>query len=301
MIRTVTGDIASIGGPMLVHEHLQIDLTAQKGADNVLGPNEEPRIVADLQAAMGLGLRGVCDLSAPGWGRDPVALARISRAAGLPVVCAAGFYWDPFPDFAATATVEQMRDLIIKELEVGVDDTGIRCGVIKVGTDKGEPDARAERLFRAAAAAATATGFAVITHISTLRQAYWQVDVLEKAGVDMGRVLISHMGMSSDIGPLVEIGARGVFLGVDKVSFPKGPKNPELAALVCAALDKGLAGQIILSSDVARRTMLTGAGAPSYSAVFADFLPLLRERGVTQTQIDTMMVDNPARLLNRVG
>ena len=301
MIRTVTGDIAGVEGAILAHEHLQIDLTAQKGANNILGPAEEPQIVADLKSAMGQGLRAICDLSAPGWGRNLVALKRISESAGLPIIAAAGFCWDPFPDFAATASVEAMRDLILRELEEGVDGTGLRCGIIKVGTDKGEPDERAERLFRAAAAAAMASGFSVITHTSTLGQAAWQVNVLERAGMDMGRVLISHMGAASDVGPLVEIGARGVFLGVDKVSFPKGPRNPELADLVCAALERGLEHQIILSSDVARRTMLSAAGAPSYSAVFVDFLPMLRARGASEARIRTMLESNPARLLSRAG
>ena len=301
MIRTVTGDIAQISGPILAHEHLQIDLTAQKGTNNILGPAEETQIVADLAAARERGLAAICDLSAPGWGRDLVALKRISLAAGLPVIAAAGFYWDPFPDFAATASVEEMRDLLIAEVEVGVDGTDLRCGLIKIGTDKGEPDERAERLFRAAAAAAMATGFPIITHTSKLAQAYWQVDVLERAGMDMGRVLISHMGAASEVTPLEEIGARGCFLGIDKVSFPKGPKNPELADLVCAALDKGLADKLIFSSDVARRTMLSAAGAPSYSAVFNEFLPMLRERGVPQKVLDGIMQVNPARLLTRAA
>jgi phosphotriesterase-related protein len=146
-----------------------------------------------------------------------------------------------------------------------------------------------------------ATGFPIITHTSKLAQASWQVDVLERAGMDMSRVLISHMGAASDVQPLVEIGARGVFLGVDKVSFPKGPRNPELVDLVCAALERGLGRQIILSSDVARRTMLSPSGAPSYSAVFVDFLPMLRARGVSEEQIRTMIAANPARLLSRAG
>ena len=60
---------------------------------------------------------------------------------------------------------------------------------------------------------------------------------------------------------------------------------------------RGLAGQLILSSDMARRTRLRRHGGTSYSTVFTHFLPLLRERGVTSAQIDTMLRDNPARLL----
>ena len=301
MIRTVLGDIAPTGGPVLTHEHLQIDLSAQKGPNNVLGLVQEDEIVADLRAAKALGLTAITDLSAPGWGRDVVALARISRRAELPVVAATGFYWDPFPQDMVSATVETMRDHMVRELEVGVGDGGPRCGLIKVGTDKGEPSAEVERLFLAAGAASRATGFPIITHTSNVSQAAWHLHMLGRSGVDMSRVLISHMGAAPDVQPLVEVGRHGVFMGIDKVSFPKGPKNPELADLVCAAIGKGLVRQLILSSDVARLTMLSSHGAPSYSAVLRDFVPMLRERGVTTRDIDTMLIENPARLLSRTA
>ena len=200
MIRTVLGDIAPTGGPVLTHEHLQIDLSAQKGPNNVLGPQQEDEIVADLTAAKALGLTCIVDLSAPGWGRDVVALARISSRAALPVVAATGFYWDPFPRQMMSASVETMRDHMVHELEVGVGHGGPRCGLIKVGTDKGDPTSDVERLFLAAGAASRATGFPVITHTSKVSQAAWQLDVLHRSGVDMGRVLISHMGAAEEPG-----------------------------------------------------------------------------------------------------
>ena len=47
MIRTVTGDIATISGRILAHEHLQIDLSAQKGSANKVGTDEEDAVVED--------------------------------------------------------------------------------------------------------------------------------------------------------------------------------------------------------------------------------------------------------------
>jgi phosphotriesterase-related protein len=297
LIRTVTGDIETLEGPILAHEHLQIDLSAQKGPANRVGPDEETDVIQDLRKAKQHGLAAIVDLSAPLWGRDPVALKRISEAAKLPVVYAAGFYWDPFPDIVRTGTVEAMRDTIIAEVETGADGTGIRCGVIKIGTARGTPGANEEKLFRAAAAAGMATGAAVITHTSSTDQAPWHVRVLEKAGMDMSHVVISHMGAAADFSELVEIGRSGAFMGIDKVSFPKGPTNTELAGLVVKACERGLERQLILSSDVARRTMLSRHGGNGYSAVFNDFLPMLRSYGLVQAQFDTMLCDNPRRLL----
>jgi phosphotriesterase-related protein len=297
VIRTVTGDIAAVHGRILAHEHLQIDLSAQKGLANRIGEAEEQAVVDDLRHAKEFGLAAITDLSAPDWGRDPVALRRISEQAGVAVVCAAGFYWDPFPAIAIDETLEQLRDVMISEIEAGVGGTGIRCGVIKVGTNRGEPDGVAERLFRAAAAAASATGAPVITHTSSPDQAAWHVRVFERAGMDMSRVVISHMGAAHDSAELVELARSGVFMGIDKVSFPKGPTNDQLADLVRDACGRGLERQIILSSDLARKTLLRRYGGRGYCTVFADFVPMLHDRGISPPQIETMLHDNPLRLL----
>src|SRR6266550_2652315 len=131
LIRTVTGDVATIAGRILAHEHLQIDLSAQKGSNNVIGKAEEPDVIDDLRKAKEHGLAAIVDLSAPGWGRDPIALRRISERAGIAVVCATGFYWDPFPDIVIKGSVKELRDAMIAEITEGIGPTGIRCGVIK--------------------------------------------------------------------------------------------------------------------------------------------------------------------------
>ena len=296
MIRTVTGDVDRINGRILAHEHLQIDLSAQKGPANKIGADEEAAVVEDLCKAKEFGLAGITDLSAPLWGRDPAALARISAASGVAVVCAAGFYWDPFPDIAAKASVEEICDAMIAEIETGTNGTGIRCGVIKVGTAR-EPNEPAERLFRAAAAASAATGAPVITHTSSPDQAAWHIRVLENAGMNMSHAVISHMGAAKRVSELVEVARSGAFMGIDKVSFPKGPTNVELADLVRDACEKGLERQLILSSDIARRTLLSRYGGRGYCTVFRDFLPMLEERGIPAATIETMLRDNPSRML----
>jgi len=123
------------------------------------------------------------------------------------------------------------------------------------------------------------------------------VRVLERAGMDMSRVVISHMGAAHHVGALVELARSGVFMGIDKVSFPKGPDNDQLADLVRDACARGLERQIILSSDIARRTLLRRYGGRGYSTVFADFVPMLLDRGLASPQIETMLRDNPVRLL----
>ena len=300
MIRTVTGDIANIAGPILAHEHLQIDLCCQKGPQVVLGVAERGDVAADLTKAMSHGLKAVVDLSVLGSGRDALGLREISLLAGLPVIGAAGFYWEPYPQIVVDASVEELRDILIREITVGLEGTDIRCGVIKIGTDRGAIGAQAERVFKAAALASLATGAAVVTHTSAVEQGFWHLDTLQRAGMDPKRILISHMGAAKDVSELVAIGRDGAMLGIDKVGFIARRSNAELADLVRDACEAGLEKQIILSSDVARRDRLSRHGGSSYSAVFVDFFPMLRERGVSLQQIEQMMNHNPQSILNFV-
>src|ERR1700732_4565430 len=183
MIRTVAGDIAACEGLALVHEHLRIDLTHRLAAI-VIGAEDEADVVADLrQAAAAHGLRLVVDLSVVGSGRDALALRRVDSGSGVAVVCSTGFYWDPLPEEARQASVEKLRDAMVRDIEAGIDGSGIRCGVIKIGTDASPPTQAVERLFRAAALAARATGAPVITHTTRPDQAEWQMDILVACGV----------------------------------------------------------------------------------------------------------------------
>lgn len=298
MIRTVTADFEDIAGPILAHEHLQIDLCCQKGPEVVLGESEQDDVVNDLSKAMAHGLKAVVDLSVLGSGRNPAGLQTISQRAGLPVVCAAGFYWDPYPQVVFESSAEVLRDMLIRELTVGIDGTAIRGGVIKIGTDRAPIGAEAERVFHAAALASLATGAAVVTHTSHVEQAFWHLEMLQRAGMDPARILISHMGAARGVDQLLDIGRSGALMGIDKVGFIARRSNAELADLVRDACEAGLENQIILSSDVARKDRLMRHGGSSYSAVFADFFPMLYERGVSARQIGIMMCQNPRRILN---
>jgi len=130
VIRTVTGDVESIERRILAHEHLQIDLSAQKGPANKVGEAEIPAVVEDLHTAKEFGLAAITDLSAPLWGRDPAALRRVSEATGISIVMGCGHYRDPYLDknWFDRMDVDAIADDIVHDITEGVGGTGIRAG-----------------------------------------------------------------------------------------------------------------------------------------------------------------------------
>lgn len=297
LIRTILGDVEMSDGPILGHEHLQIDLSHNKGQDNVLWLDEEPIIIDDLRFTKAeYGLQAVADLSVPGGGRNPEALARIARETGLHVVCATGFYWDPVSEIVVTSSLETLRDMMIREVETGIDGTDLRCGTIKIGTDHTEPDGVFEKIFRAAAAASRVTGVSIVTHTTKPEQASWQLDVLEDAGADLSHVLISHLHKVRNFSEIIAVGKRGAFIGIDQLGFKKGPTIEMVADIVVQAIAHGLGGQLILSADIARKSRLRANGGVGYATTFSEFLPLLRQKHVPEVWISKMMSDNPRQI-----
>src|SRR5487761_375566 len=148
MIRTVLGDMEISAGPILAHEHLQIDLTHNKGPDNLFGPQEEPDVVADLKlTAERYGLVGVADMSPVGGGRNIRALARISRDSGVAVVASTGYYWEPLPDIVAEASEDRLVEIMTADIETGAEGSDHRCGIIKIGTCEDRFSVATEKLF----------------------------------------------------------------------------------------------------------------------------------------------------------
>ncbi|MGI5208457.1 phosphotriesterase family protein [Spirillospora sp. CA-108201] len=103
-LRTVTGTIATsdITGPVLSHEHLQLDLRwparpRLASSDPNRWLDEEKAVQRELNTLRedhGLGL--VVDLTCSGMGRNAAALARISAGARVAVVAGTGVFTEPF-------------------------------------------------------------------------------------------------------------------------------------------------------------------------------------------------------------
>ncbi len=68
-------------------------------------------------------------------------------------------------------------------------------------------------------------------------------------------------------------------------------------ALLLELLRRGYASQIVLSSDICKRSYLHTNGGFGYDHVATNILPALKEAGVSDEQIGMMSVENPARVL----
>ena len=171
--------------------------------------------LADLREAYAEGLRTIVDVTTIDLGRDIRFLEQVSRESGVQIVCATGTWLD-IPREFWKATPNMIAPLYIREIEEGIEGTGIKAGIIKVANDMGGVTPEEEIILRAAARAQKATGVPISTHTYALeRVGEEQVRIFEDEGVELSRVYIGHSNETTDTDYLIGLMEKGAWIGMD--------------------------------------------------------------------------------------
>lgn len=266
----------------------------------------------------------IVELTNVGMGRDPMALRRVSNATELKIIMGSGWYEKRYyPDNMDQLTVEYMTDEIIRDLTIGVNGTGIRSGIIgEVGINGNPITINEEKSIIASGRASVATGAAIsFHHGGTGKERFDVATMLKEEGVDLTRVIYGHSNSyCGDVPFLLELLDLGVYVQFDtlgRVGAPVARKAPipgpivagmhQVATDVLVAeaipqlIQAGFEDRILLSQDVCKKDCLKSYGGMGYSFLQEKFLPYLVNQGVTQEQINKMMVYNPRRVLTFVS
>lgn len=339
VVRTVLGTVdAADLGAVLVHEHLLIRnpsfvepvLSADherayapvglanlgwvrrhwtSSADNLV-LDDEAVAIRELAAFVAAGGGTIVDATVPGIGRDPEALARISRAAGVQIVMGSGAYVGPtHPPEISDLDEAAIADLLLREWHGGVGSSGIRPGFIgELGCSWPLGD-RERVVLRAAARVQRATGAALMVHPGRDRAAPGEiVRIIETAGASLDRVAIAHLDRTiTDPAGLLELGRTGVYLefdcfGLEGSFYPFDPTKATLSDaqrldLVRGLLDAGFGEQVVVSHDICTKHRLAAYGGHGYGHLLGEVLPWMWTRGFSRAETTMLVVSNPARLL----
>jgi predicted metal-dependent phosphotriesterase family hydrolase len=305
LVRTVRGDIdAAELGPTYCHEHLLTKPGAHLVHDDPdLVLDDEEKAAAELGAFRRAGGRSLVEVTTPEFGRDPAGLRRLSQRAQVHVIATAGHvseeYWRGVLDLESRSEAALVRELV-RDVEEGMDESGVRAGVIKVGTSNGAATRVERKIISAAGLAQRETGAAITTHTTAGTAALEQARLLEQAGADLSRVCVGHIDRRLVWTEHIVLARLGIFLGYDCISKEQYQPDAARARFIARLFEEGFGGQVCLSADLARRRYLEAwGGAPGYRYILERFLPLLREAGLSEEDTRRLVVDNPARLLAR--
>lgn len=277
--------------------------------DNLL-LDSEALAVKELGCFKKAGGNTVVDASLPGIGRDPAALRRISEQTGLNIIMGTGFYvGETHPEALSSMTERQIADLMVNELTVGVD--GVCAGYIgEIGISEIFDD-KERRVLRAAAMASLDTGAAINVHINPwTTNGLEAADILLRAGVAPEKICISHIDVENREDYIFALLEKGVYVEFDNFGkeyyirrevrnsgYGLFVHDTDRVTLLKKLLDAGYGRQILLSCDVCLKNLLHTYGGWGYDHVLTNIVPMMEDEGITDEQIQMLLVENPARWL----
>ena len=258
------------------------------------------------------GVQSILDPTVGGIGRQLKAVARVAAESGINILVCTGWYTpDKLPFTLTFHGIEDLANHFAKwftrDLEVGMEGTEIRAAALKCCIDHAGVTPNVEAVLRAVGRAHFNTGAPITTHTEpSLRGGLELQDIFTEEGVDLGRVVIGHVGQSGDVDYMERLISAGSYVGFDRCgrARPTASLERQLDTLV-ELISRGYADRIVIGHDDVfysdtmpvdklRKWMgLTDAFPYGYIHSDGGFLSGLRQRGVAERDIQTMFVDNP--------
>lgn len=305
-VRTVLGDVeAGSLGATNYHEHL-FQVSPLLPGDEL---DDESRSQVEAASLRASGFDAMVDATPTGLGRDPAALARISRATGLTVVAATGAHRAEHHGsghWLLDASEDTLAARFTADVQVGIPEsdgpepgerTGVRAGVVKAGTGYWTISPYARRVLAAVAATHRATGVAVMVHLEHGSATFEVLALLADLGVPASAVCLAHVDRNPDPGLHAELAAAGAYLGYD--GWARTQRWPDSVLLDCllAAAGQGAASRILLGGDVARATRYRAyGGMPGLAYLGERVVPRLER--VAPELAERVLRRNPASWLS---
>jgi len=307
-VMTVNGPVDSSKlGFTLIHEHIFLDLRIDVWlSDRMLNvPETAFSELMLFKNAGGVtlvdqtpgGLRGNKNRILPI--KHPLAIREMARRTGLNIVLGCGWYREPYYEpYLHRAKTDEIAEEIVRDVTVGIEGTDVKAGIIgEIGAHSNFVSAVEERVLRAAARAQKQTGVSLSTHQSEGDIAFDQLDILEHEGVDLRRVICSHIASGPSHEYAVAVAKRGPFVSIEGIGSFRPAYQENVIRRILHIIEKGYIDQLLLSHDVCVQPMYTVNGGGGYAYISTQWLPLLKQRGLSDEQLHRIMVENPRRAL----
>jgi phosphotriesterase-related protein len=300
-------------GPTLMHEHIFImQPEALQNYGTVFGPrywDEEERVtdaIAKLTRLREGGIHTIVDPTVLGLGRYIPRIQRVNESVDLNIVVATGVYaFLEMPNFFGYRSPEAVANVFVREIREGIDDTGVKAAFLKCAVEHHGIVGDVPRILESIALASNETGAPIMVHTnSTAKTGLPTLEALTGHGVDPKRIVIAHVGDSNDLDYIRAIASSGASLGLDRFGIDHFNPLPDRIRTLTALVSEGYTDQIHLGHDAACfYDFMVGDPAfadenPDYLLISNQVLPALLQNGVTQEQVDQMLVGNPARFFS---
>jgi len=299
IIMTVAGAITpEMMGTTLSHEHVLVDfIGAEQASPNRYNANEAYKVILPhLLQIKGLGCQTFVECTPSYLGRDVKLLQRLSTASGLYIVTNTGYYGagnDKYvPKHAFDESADQLAERWLKEWNSGIDGTSVKPGFIKTGVDSGSLSDIDAKLVTAAAKTCKQSGLPIASHTGDTRAGLQQIDILVKEGCSPASFIWVHAQNDWQLSERVKAAKMGAWISVDNVS----PSNiSDILTKVISIKSAGILNKLLISHDAGWYAVgePNGGNFRPYDTLFTTLIPAMKNSGITQEEIDRILITNP--------
>ena len=242
--------------------------------------------------------------------RNPLGLRRIAFETGVNIIMGSSYYVGDLhpPDMDAKSEDEIVAEVVL-DITKGVDDTGVRAGIIgEVGCSWPLTD-NERKVLRASARAQSLTGAPLLIHPGRNERSPEQIiGILRDAGADLGKTIMGHLDRTvTERATLKQIVEAGCYLEWDLFGREQSyyvldpgfdlPSDAKRLDDIAWAVSQGYGDKVVIAHDIFTKHRLLKYGGHGYFYILANIVPRMRERGFDEASINKILVDNPARAL----
>jgi phosphotriesterase-related protein len=293
-------------GITLEHEHILVDFI---GADSTgyFRWNRDSVIKKALPVvleAKGNGVRTIVECTPSFLGRDPLLLKAISRKSGVNFLTNTGYYGAVnnkyIPESFYSLSAQELAGIWIGEFENGIEDTGIKPGFIKIAVNPDDSlSEEHKKIITAAGIAHLKTGLVIASHTGPDNPAFAQIRILTKSGVDPSAFIWVHAQRGTPEGN-IKAAKEGTWISLDNI---RDRRNVEPGATnsiewyadrIVRLKSEGLLSRVLISHDSGWYDPAKPGGGTinGYNDIFTSFIPALKLKGLTDDEIDQILVKN---------
>ena len=298
-VMTVNGSMPADNlSTSLIHEHFLVDFI---GADKINYNRWDrdsviKKVLPHLLAAKDRGVKSIFDCTPAFLGRDPQLLRMISQESGLTIITNTGYYGAVqnkyLPGWAFTESAEQLAIRWINEFEIGIEQTSVKPGFLKISVDPGPLSDIHKKIVQAAALTHLKTGLTICSHTGVAPDAYEQIEILEKQGVHPNAFVWVHAQSEKDKIHYLTIAKKGAWISLDGIGWGN---FDDYADSILLMKENKLLNRVLISHDAGWYKPDEPAGEfKGYTNIFDELRPRLEAKGFSINDFDQLLIKNPA-------
>ena len=299
-VMTVSGFVdAEQLGTVYAHEHLIVQPQISEDQYILYTLKDEKASFKEAESFANAGGKTIVEMTPIYYGRDVWAYQRIAKEAGIYVVCCTGFHKELFmPPWFKEKKLSELYDLVVDEINNGMDGTLIQPGVIKMGTSFETITKQEEKSIEIVAKIHRDTGIPISTHCDKGTMGIEQLDMLEHYGVFPEEVLLGHIDSKHDIDYAKELCKRGATICIDHVGRCLSDKDAFCVRMITDLVEDGFADHVVLSGDMGKMDyLLAYGGTPGLKYILTDLKNTLLKH-ISEEDFWKMLIKNPQRFLS---